>query len=65
MHVGDVVEIRALCIRREVICSPNVEPQKVPYRTLVLRAVQALEIRAARYRRCLACRVEMGFERFC
>ena len=47
LRVGDVVEVRALRVERQVIAGVDVEREQVAHRALILRAVEALEGAAA------------------
>jgi hypothetical protein len=63
LHVGDVVEVRALLIERQPAAGVHVEPQQIVHRAGVFGAIEALEganpgIRLRRGRR-----IDRRFER--
>ena len=51
LHVGDVVEVGALRVEREVVARIDVDAEEILYRILILVAIEALERTRARVER--------------
>ena len=62
LDVGDVVEVRALRVLREVVPGVDLHPQEIQHGPLVLRPVQALEHPASRRRITLGGLVDSGLQ---